>query len=1081
MRKKILSFFLIMILVIATLFTTVYASSESDSDTGLSISIKTDKDSYKKGESIDVEVIIKNISAYTYKNLNYEITLPDGVTAPKSAKLSGAFAVSSGLSKTVAFKTEGATIDANSEGNGNDNSNNSGMNPIIFVIIGGVLVVVAIVIIIITKKKGKGKPTGKTPDAGTAATLLLVILAASCFGTLTSDAAPSLKDYILEETKEIKIDGKAQKIIVKITGEKAEAALNVTNIGIHDPSIFYDPVSGDYYSYGSHIVAGKSSNLISWNYISSSSSAYSVSNQLFSKHYLEEFKEVYDWLGADVIEGIWALDVTYSQAAADAGNDPYFMYVTVTDATRDALCLATAAKPEGPFKYKEMIVCSDFRESEVADGSVNLLDILGVDSVSDLTAEQKNYYITSDKNEYRSKFPQCIDAAPYYDGDGNMYLAYGSFSSTGALHVLKLDPLTGLRAKDNYTYNPSELQDPYYGRQIAVKRGEGPYVLTVKSDKSSTGYYYFLFWSQGVLSATGGYNMRMLRSEYPDRGFEDYAGNSAMDKSVVGVRIMDNFMFTSMNYSSTANGGNSAIVTKDGQIFLHYHSKSAHSAAYGENGFIIKSNQMFLNEDGWLVTTPYKYFGETMTELSKNDVVGDYEFIYHTLKSVAHPAVFEDNYVSSEFLRLNDDGTVSGSYTGTWELDKNYFTIKLGDKEYKGVVLEQYDESTTRTKTVVFTAEGSDNRTVWGSKIYYDDEKRTSVDSLYLSVTNTADSDFTLDTTGRLNSSITWASNNDAIVIDGSNALVVPQDSDQTVTLTATIKFGDAQTTKEFTVTVPAEDLKLPTTVSGNTITLPTKTAAGKTITWTSSDVSVIDPATGKVNVPTGSGVKVTLTGAVEGSDRVITHEVSVMALPTAAVYSENYDSLASLSASVENSLWYSKNAADALTLQNGANGGKYVQFAPGSANSRGAVSTFEAAGQVDGVYVLDFDLALTAGDNQATEFAVTTEKMAYLNNVINDGIGGGYLFKLSANASSTTWAINDGDTFEIAAGQWIHINAIADTDTGLVTLTITNGDTELYSGNVEMNGAGKLRGFYIRGGRYHSVTCVDNVTIKKN
>lgn len=1079
MKKKTLSFFLILVLCIASILSIVYANTKSDSETGLSITINTDKESYKKGEAIDVEVIIKNDSAYTYKGMNYEITMPEGITVPEGTKLSGAFAVTSGAAKTVTFKTEGVT---EIPGSSDADTTNNGMNPLILIVIACILVVIAIVIIIITKKNGnkkdKNKPSG--PNPGTAATMILLVLLVAGISSLYAEAA-SLKDFVLEANKEIKVDGKAAKINVKIDGAKAESSLNVSNIGIHDPSIFYDPVSGDYYSYGSHIVAGKSSNLISWNYIATSSSAYSTSNQLFSKHYLEEFKEVYDWLGPNVIEGIWALDVTYSQAAADAGNDPYFMYVTVTDATRDALCLATAPKPEGPFTYQEMIVCSDFRESEVADGSVNLLEVLGVDSVSDLTAEQKEYYITSDKNEYRSKFPQCIDAAPYYDGDGNMYLAYGSFSSTGALHVLKLDPLTGLRAKDNYTYNPDELQDPYYGRQIAVKRGEGPYILTVASEQSSTGYYYFLFWSQGVLSATGGYNMRMLRSEYPDRGFEDYAGNSAMDKSVVGVRIMDNFMFTSMPYSSTANGGNSAIVTKDGKMFLHYHSKSAHTSAYGENGFIIKSNQMFLNEDGWLVTTPYKYFGETMTELSKDEIVGDYEFIYHTLKSVAHPVVFEDNYVSSEFIRLNDDGTVSGSYTGKWSIDGNYFTIEIGGKEYKGVVLEQYDESVTRTKTVVFTAEGTDNRTVWGSKIYYDDDKRTDIDSANIGVEATAEADFTLDTVGRLNSSITWESNNDAIVIDGEKATIVPQDSDQTVTLTATIKFGDATKTKDFTVTVPAEDLKLPTTVSNDTITLPTTTAAGKAITWTSSDVSVIDPATGKVNVPTGTGVKVTLTGTVEGSDRVITHEVSVMSLPTTAVYSENYDSLASLTSSVENSLWYSKNAADALTLQNGTDGGKYVQFAPGSANSRGAISTFDAAGQVDGVYVLDFDLALTAGDNQATEFAVTTENMAYLNNVINDGIGSGYLFKLSANPSSTTWAVNDGDTFEIAAGQWIHINAIADTDTGLVTLTITNGDTELYSGNVEMNGAGKLRGFYIRGGRYRSVTCVDNVTVKKN
>lgn len=493
------------------------------------------------------------------------------------------------------------------------------------------------------------------------------------------------------------------------------------------------------------------------------------------------------------------------------------------------------------------------------------------------------------------------------------------------------------------------------------------------------------------------------------------------------------------------------------------------------------SNQMFLNEEGWLVTTPFKYFGETMTELSKDEIAGDYEFIYHTLTSIAHPAKFEDNFVSSEFIRLNDDGTVSGDYSGTWSVNGNYFTVNVSDKEYKGVVLKQYDESANRVETVVFTAEGKDNRTVWGSKIYYTDEERTGIDSTNLSVPDSVDSDFTLDVTGRLYSDIDWTSNNDAIVISGNKATVIRQDSDQTVTLTATISFGQSSVTKEFTVTVPSEEFKIPSTVSTSSISLPTETAAGKKITWSSSDPSVIDTTTGVVNVPASSSVKVTLTGAVEGSDRVITAEVTVMSLPTNVVYSENYDSLGSLSAAAETGLWYSKNAANSVTLQNDAGGGKYVQFAPGAANSRGAISTFEANGQVDGVYVLDFDIALKAGDNQSTEFAVTTEKMSYLNNVINDGIGSGYLFKLSAEASSTTWAVNGKDTFESPAGQWIHVNVIADTDTGIVTLTITNGDTELYSGVVEMNGAGKLRGFYIRGGRYQSVTSVDNVTVKKN
>ncbi len=1076
MKKKFLSCVVALAASLGLMTCTVFAEDNANMASGLSVTIETDKESYNNGDVIDLDVTIQNNSSYTLNNLSYEIVLPEGVTVAEGVSLSGNLYLPGNYSRAIdvtSNELSGFTAAPGNTGTGNTTTPNTGDNSAVSLLI--VLAAGAAAVLVAVKCKKHRKDV--------TALVLVVALGVSSISVIPANAAPSLDSLPMTTVKTISVEGVAKDItvIIKATSENgAEAIVNTTNIGIHDPSVFYDPVSGEYYSYGSHIIAGNSDDLVSWTYTAGSSVGYGTTNKLFSKHYLEEFADIYAWLGSNVKEGIWALDVTYSEAAAKAGNDPYFMYVTVTNATRDALVLATAAKPEGPFKYKEAIVFSDFRESEVESGPVNLLDVLGVDSLDDLTAEQKEYYITADTTEYRSKFPQCIDAAPYYDGDGNMYLAYGSFSSTGALHVLKLDPETGLRADDNYKYNPAEKEDPYYGRQIATKRGEGPYVLTVKSDLSSTGYYYFLFWSQGTLSSTGGYNMRMLRSEYPDRGFVDYSGKSAMDSSVVGVRIMDNFWFTGMQYSSTANGGNSAIVTNDGKMFLHYHSKSAHTAAYGENGFIIKSNQMFLNEDGWLVTTPYKYNGETMSALSKDDVVGDYEFVYHTLASYRHPADFNMNFVSSEYIRLNADGTVSGKHTGTWSMKDNYFTINVDGKEYKGVVLEQYDESANRVKTVVFTAEGTDNRTVWGSKIYYDDATRVSVDVNNVTITDYAEADFTLPVAGRLNSTITWSSNNAAIVINGSTADVVRQDYDQNVTLTAKYTFGNETVTKEYTVKVPAEEFKIPSTVSTPSISLPTVTEAGKTITWTSSDSSIINVETGVVNIPVNSSAKVTVTGTIAGSDRVITQEITVMPLPATVVYSENYDSLESLDASNANNLWYSTNAAGNVTLQTDLNGGKYVQFAPGNANSRGAISTFPAEGKVTGIYVLDFDLALTAGNGQTTEFAVATENMAYTGNVINNGIASGYLFKLSAT-NSTVWAVNDGSTFEAAKGEWIHVNAIADTETGTVALKITNSDgIVIYSDTVEMNGAGALRGFYIRGGRYNSVTCVDNVTISQ-
>ena len=103
---------------------------------------------------------------------------------------------------------------------------------------------------------------------------------------------------------------------------------------------------------------------------------------------------------------------------------------------------------------------------------------------------------------------------------------------------------------------------------------------------------------------------------------------------------------------------------------------------------------------------------------------------------------------------------------------------------------------------------------------------------------------------------------------------------------------------------------------------------------------------------------------------------------------------------------------------------------------------------------------------------------MAY-SGVINDGIASGYLFKLASN-SSTQWTINDGDSFEIPAGSWVHVSVLAQTSSRKSVVTITDaGGKELYSGTVSMNTPGALWGFYIRGGRYQSVTCVDNVVIK--
>lgn len=202
-------------------------------------------------------------------------------------------------------------------------------------------------------------------------------------------------------------------------------------------------------------------------------------------------------------------------------------------------------------------------------------------------------------------------------------------------------------------------------------------------------------------------------------------------------------------------------------MFLHYHQKWAN----GTEGFVTKSNQLFLNEDGWLVTAPFAYDGESMDKTyTKEEVAGDYEFVLHRTSYTKTDNVNYD-YSDSVVVKLNADGTISRGYTGTWTLKDNYITIKIGEETYKGVVLEQTTEDKDRTKTMVFTAVGDGNiKSVWGSKVVKTDEEAVAYDASKISVKETTKADFELDMEGFFGSTVTWTSNNAAIKIEGKTA-----------------------------------------------------------------------------------------------------------------------------------------------------------------------------------------------------------------------------------------------------------------------------------------------------------------------
>ena len=125
----------------------------------------------------------------------------------------------------------------------------------------------------------------------------------------------------------------------------------------------------------------------------------------------------------------------------------------------------------------------------------------------------------------------ALDPFIYYDTDGKMYMAYGSFSNFG-IYAVELDPQTGLRKDglegDDLLSGSTVSAAQRYGTQLVSNATEGPTISYHEDvalysgdptayDKSNVTYEdrYYLMTSSGSLSdeiGQEGYNMRSYSS-----------------------------------------------------------------------------------------------------------------------------------------------------------------------------------------------------------------------------------------------------------------------------------------------------------------------------------------------------------------------------------------------------------------------------------------------------------------------------------------------------------------------------------------------------------------------------------------
>lgn len=519
-------------------------------------------------------------------------------------------------------------------------------------------------------------------------------------------------------------------------------------VSVHDPSVVHQ-VGNTFYIVGSHNGFARSSdNMVSWTSVSNDyygkvNADGTVSRCSFADAYTTHaVKRVTVLVGGTPTEvdfgnfdaKAWAhgnqtdWDISGNMWAPDLVYNPYMkkwcMYMSVNgDAWHSVIVMLSADVITGPYVYQGPIVFSGFINNNVPEISYKKTDLELV--LGTQTTLPSRYNLDS---QWGDTYPNNIDPCVFWDEDGELWIAYGSWS--GGIFMLKLDKQTGLRdytVTYPLTWDGKYMKsDPYFGTHIAggyYVSGEGPYIQHI-------GDYYYLFMSYGGFAPDGGYEMRIFRSQNPDGPYVDAQGTSAIYSARGwnvgpgattnrGTKLLGAYnQWGFMTVGECAQGHNSAIVDDKGRAFVVYHTKFND----GTIGHQVRVHQLFLNQDGWLCAAPFQFDGETETDATlaagcqytKEQLVGEYDVLVHKYR-MNHENMEE---VTPVKITLEANGRITGALTGTWTLTDGtaYIQLKANTVTYKGVVVQQQVDGTT-LKAICFTAMSSSGVSIWGWKM----------------------------------------------------------------------------------------------------------------------------------------------------------------------------------------------------------------------------------------------------------------------------------------------------------------------------------------------------------------------------
>ena len=627
--------------------------------------------------------------------------------------------------------------------------------------------------------------------------------------------------YILLMALMTGVSASAQTELTTVEAKSLYKTVSKKRQSVHDPSVVYDPTSKRYYIFGSHRAQAYSTDLQNWTWFTSPWKVGNNNNasnaDAFVTPKVTKVKKggvevdlpafnAHDWAAAypewrdgegkawNIDGNMWAPDVIWNPAM-----QKWCQYLSVNGPKwNSSIILLTSDKIEGPYEYQAPVVISGFGLN--ANTSYKKTDVeLVLGTMSTLPTRYNTWASTR-----TTSFPNNIDPCVFYDEEGNLWMAYGSWS--GGIFMLELDEETGLRDYD-VTYSTTN-GDPYFGKRIAggyYVSGEGAYIEYI-------GGYYYLFMSYGGLEQKGGYEMRVFRSKNPNGPYTDGGGRNAVFGSYElnygpratarGEKLIGPYSHWGyMPEGERSQGHNSVIAAPDGRAYLIYHTRFCNDNKDANEGHQVRVHQLFQNKNGWLVASPFEYNGETIVNediatkqpFTADEIAGNYSLLIHKFANDRENL----EQVEPVNITLNADGTITGSKTGKWSIDEgtHYITLTMSSVAYSGVVYEETMD-VTNMHAISITAVSNGGVSVWAYKLHPKYELAYQVKTQKVPVSNNTTVKKNIDLYGSMplygdQTTLEWTSSNPAVINSYGKYYPMGLEEDTEVTLTARLNCGN--------------------------------------------------------------------------------------------------------------------------------------------------------------------------------------------------------------------------------------------------------------------------------------------------